>query len=151
MSKQPKGFTRKQHARYYRPQIDRAWFAHCRRNNLDVGNDTAQDLWYRKELVAALGVYTTKQCDRKKDFETLMAHFEAIEGCSIQWQMKLASGDHRRLLHLVRARAQALGVTEEYIQGIADQMGFAELADLYVEQLTKLLYAIDKQVRRSAA
>lgn len=145
------GFSQKQNGRHYRPQVARAWAAHCGRTGESVFDHAARERWYRHQLVTRFNVYTTKQLDQKRDFEEAMALFEAIEGKSITWQLKAADGDKNRLRFLIRERCRILHGNEDYIQAVCDQMGFGYFDDLTVKDLYKVFQAFDTHVRRLGA
>lgn len=144
----PNGFSRQQQGRYFRPQVARAWAAHCRRTSDNFFDAVAKDKWYRAALMECLQVYTTKECNQKEDFETAMAHFEAIEGVSIEWQMKAAHGDKIRVMWLINKRLKALDQPESYADDIAHNAGFGDVDDCQHDQLVIVLRALDMQLRR---
>jgi hypothetical protein len=99
--------------------LKRAWAAHCSRTRTPRNDEIAYDRWYRAELHKCLGIYTTKQANRKGDFEKAMAHFEEIAGDSIEWQLKYYSGDARRVLHSIREICAEHDIDETYMRGVA--------------------------------
>ncbi|MCX6994166.1 MAG: hypothetical protein NT011_13630 [Kiritimatiellaeota bacterium] len=107
----------------YRPLVARAWQAHCLRTGQNPDVDSAHETWYRKQLMDACGIYTTKQANQTTDFDGLMAHFAAIAGDE-GWTLRTAEGDERRLRYLIRREMERGGLTEQYVQGIARNMGF---------------------------
>jgi hypothetical protein len=134
-----RGFTPAQQG-HYRPLVQQAWEAHAKRNGLAVTGDLFADpqtairdpnfrAWYEDELEAATGKRSTCQCDRKRDFTKAMAHFEAIVGDSIFWQMKLHGDDARRIAWNIREVVRQNDVDEVYMRGIARRMLRLEDAD----------------------
>jgi hypothetical protein len=105
----------------YRPLVDAAWRAHCGRERVRPEDKVAKDAWYREQLRAALGIYTTKQCNRARDFEVLMAHFEAIAGDSIEWQLRMYRGDAKRIQYELGQLCQRHDIDEDYLRSIARQ------------------------------
>lgn len=82
----------------------------------------ARRYWYESELLHATGKKTTKACDAKRDFTKAMAHFEALIGESIYWQLKLHGDDARRIAWNIRELCRANEVEEDYMRGMARQM-----------------------------
>lgn len=95
--------------RVYRPLVESAWAAYCRHEAptelaaQHLREDRfARDKWYRSEIHACLGIWTTKQVRGLSSFRRLMAHFEALVGESFYWQQQLATGDERQIRESVR-------------------------------------------------
>jgi hypothetical protein len=106
-----------QQRRHYRPMIAAAWRAHSLRNpNSEFPN---KEEWYRAELLEATGVDSSLKLDPRKDLEIAMAHFEAIVGRDFYWQLRLFSGDARRILFKIRELSNAHNLDEDYVRGIA--------------------------------
>jgi len=88
--------------RVYRPIVEAAWAAHCRAEAPTEAaaarlraDRIAKDKWYRSQLHACLGIWTTGQVSSLGQFRRLMAHFEAQVGESFYWQQQLATGQER--------------------------------------------------------
>jgi hypothetical protein len=135
----------------YRPLVAKAWDKAAGREGWSLFDRAARDAWYRKQLVEVLGIYTTKQADQKRDFETLMAHFEAICGDSLYWQLRLATGNKRRVLYHLRRMLLRIGADDAYLQAIADQMALGDVEALEPVDLRQLLIALDVHVKRHDA
>jgi hypothetical protein len=118
-------FSRAQHIAHFRPMVGRAWAptrARLMMQALPAGEIARRRrAWYERELQAKFGVTSTNDLNPKKDFEEAMAHFEAIAGDSIEWQLKLFSGDARRVLHEIRDLCRNFDLDESYARGIARQ------------------------------
>lgn len=135
----------------YRPLVVRAWQAHCLRTGQNPEVDSAHETWYRRQLMDACGIYTTKQANQTKDFDCLMAHFAAIAGDE-SWTRRTAEGDERRLRYLIRREIERGGVTEQYVQGIARNMGFREnLDECPGDHLWRIWNALVRYNKRHAA
>jgi hypothetical protein len=150
-------FSRAQHITHYRPMVDRAW------KRLYDSSPALQDLappqrkvarreWYERELAAATGKKSSEQCNAGKDFEKAMAHFEAIAGDSIEWQLKLYTGDARRILHEIRDLVRHHDLDEDYARGIARQAlkldALPDITELDAKDLVVVLRALKIQVAR---
>lgn len=135
----------------YRPLVAQAWLKTCQRELWPPSDRARQNTWYRQQLVAALGIYSTTQAGNTGDFEVLMAHFEAIAGGSLYWQLRLANGDKRRLLFHLRRMLRRIPADDAYLQAIADQMGLGDVDDLPPADLRRLLIALDEHLKRQAA
>lgn len=120
-----RGFTPGQQ-KHYRPLVDQAWAKHCERNPAvlreAVDKAAARGAWYEEELKEATGKPSTSFCDRKRDFTKAMAHFEAILGESIFWQMRLYGDDARRIVWNIQELVRVNEVDEQYMRGIARRM-----------------------------
>jgi hypothetical protein len=114
--------TPRQQAKY-RPLVERAWQAECRRTGCRPGFDGARETWYRRQLLEACRIYTTKQADPVKDYDKLMLHFAMLAGDD-ELIDYFSRSDERRHLHNIRAAIARGVVTEAYVQGIARNMGF---------------------------
>ena len=131
----------------------KAWNAHCDANPPLVSKDkTARDLWYREELQAAFGVDTSSGLDQRRDFEKAMAHFEAVIGGGIYWNLRVFKGDARRILHEINRVATGHEIDDDYMRRIARQAlrtsELPELVNLSEEQLLIVLRALRIYVRR---
>ncbi len=141
------GLSKSQHAYHFRPIVQRAWEAHCAvAGNPHVGDKIAREEWYREQLHACLGVWTTKQCNPVRDFERLMAHFEGIASDGIKWQLKSEGGDARRLAHKIRGICKDHDLDEDYVCRVARQAlrldSLPDLDRMNTEQLFMILRAL---------
>ena len=144
-------FSRAQQGQF-RPLVEQAWYFDCKRTKRDPLDKAGRRFWYEEELMEATGKHSTAECDQKRDYEDAMAHFEAIVGASIYWQMRRLSGDRRRILHEVQQLAQKFDCDDDYMRGIARQAlkreTIPEWRDLGPEDLLCILRALKIQVRR---
>lgn len=149
-------------SRRQQPEFQRlwklAWTAFCESEG-EAGlalfaDKDAKDAWYRDQMERATGHRSSKDCNPGRDYDRAMAHFEAIAGCDVKWNLKLYGGDAKRMLHAVRKNANACGVDELYLRGVARQMlGTADLPELHTvppEVLVRITVAMNIFVRRHA-
>jgi len=139
--------TRAQQSKY-RPLVKKAWLANCLHTGCNEEADGAYETWYRRQLMEACGIYTTKQATRTKDFDALMAHFAAIAGDEY-WTLRTAEGDEIRLRHLIQVEQKRGDISDAYITGICRNMGFDQaLADMPAAHLWKVYNAMLRHNRR---
>lgn len=145
------GLSRK-HWFHFGPLRRAAWEKHCSRDLFsNIDDEIAEDKWYREQLMAALGIYSTKQAAASKYFAKLCAHFEQIAGHSCYWTVRAELGeDRRRLLWWIDQALKHEGRDESYAQGIADQMNRGELERMGLPDLFKVFVALDEHIRRTA-
>ncbi len=142
-----KGFTRNQQWKY-RPLVERAWQAECLRSGCHPGMDGAKETWYRRQLLDACGIYTTKQADPVADFDKLMLHFAVIADDQGQIDY-FSNATERRHLHNIRRSIEQGVVTESYVRGIARNMGFREdLDSLPADHLWRIWNALLRHNKR---
>lgn len=145
------GFSRAQHG-LFRPLVIKAWQVHCKANAMNARDLAAKNAWYREELRTASGKTSSADLDQTRAFEKVMAHFEAIAGDSIHWQMRLFRGNARRILHQINQISREHDLDEDYLRAIAKQAlqtDFTpELHDLRPETLLTILNAARVYVRR---
>lgn len=137
----------------FRAVVRAAWAVHAPANGLDPSDRAAERAWYEAELHRAAGVRTTKDLGRGREFEAAMAHFEAIVGADITWQLRAATGNRRRLKHLIHSRIRGANVDEAYMRGIAAQAlrldpDQVDLDTLPPESLKLILVAVIRQLQR---
>lgn len=149
-------FTPKQQA-HYRPMVSKAWLAHCAQQGIAPNNEAFRAEWYRAELIAAGGWYTTKQCDHVKDFDTVMLHFALIANDDY-WITRIAHSDQRRQFWLINLRLKELSELEhtehtwEYARSIYHHMNLPlHMRDCPADLLWKVFQALDTHVRRLQA
>lgn len=135
----------------YRPLVKRAWAAHCAKTGCNPAADGAYETWYRRQLLDACGIYTTKQANITRDFEAIMGHFGRIAG-DAYWIARAAQGDEIRLRHLI-AQEQSRGqISDAYIAGIIRNMGLRQrLEDMPAAHLWKIYNALIRHNRRHLA
>lgn len=142
-------FSNSQQA-HYRPLVKRAWLAHCLRNDLDEHVVSARDAWYRAQLMEACGIYTTKEANKKDDFDAVMGHFAEIAGDEY-WMDRAAEGRERRLRFLIEREIRLGRVNEAYVAGIARNMGFGdEYMNLPAEHLWRIWNALLRHNKRES-
>lgn len=110
----------KQHA-IFRPLKTAAWVLFCVRGDATVTDKAAQDAWYRKQLMASLGVYSTKQLATAADFDALCLHFATLaddDGQIAYW----SGADERRAMYRLGITMRNARVDWGYITGIARKM-----------------------------
>jgi hypothetical protein len=136
----------------FRPIVNTAWAGHATAQGLDPKDKDARRAWYEDELEKAIGIRSTSDADPRADFEKAMAHFEAITGEGIYWNLRLHKGDRRRILHQLQQLADEYDLDERYLQGIAKQSLKAEtlpdLDQLTAEHLLRILFSLRKHTRR---
>jgi hypothetical protein len=135
-AKKRRGFTPAQQG-LFRPLVEQAWRAHRQRFARTTSTaalfpseakaehkaeQAAFRKWYEDELESCTGNRTTADCDRRRDFETLMAHFEQIVGDSIYWTQRVYGADARRVAWNIQEICRANEVDEDYMRGIARRM-----------------------------
>ena len=111
----------------FRPLVEEAWQNMCRHEGIDPAircgkskkcGQCAYCLWYVAELKECTGVESTADVDKKRGFETVMAHFAQIAE-NIYWMRQVDGGDVRRLLHNVQQICKARDFDQHYIEGVA--------------------------------
>lgn len=98
--------------------IAAAWRAHCTHEGIELTKKPDRS-WYEQELFLATGQTSTSDCNAGRDYDLAMAHFEGLAGVGIKWQMRVHSGDAKRLLHELRAEVDAHDIDEDYLRGVA--------------------------------
>jgi hypothetical protein len=149
-------FTRAQQGKY-RPVVDAAWRRECELEGFAPNDRKARDRWYRRQLLAAADVYSTKQCNAVKDFDKVMLHF-AIRAEDEYWMKRLAQADERRVRHHLRRYMRDLEYLEKrsvdwaYVKSIYGQSKLppGDMKDCPAECLLKVLQMLDTHVRRVA-
>lgn len=144
------GFSPAQQGQF-RPLLAAAWQAECRLSGADPTDQMAGREWYENELEVATGNRSSKECDKERDFEAAMAHFEAIVGESIYWQMRYYSGDARRIVFSVQKDFADFSADDAYMLSIARQEIGASVNDwksLTAEHLFTIRRALKNQARR---
>jgi len=132
----------------YRPLVEKAWQMECLRTGQKPGLDGSHETWYRRQLLDACGIYTTKQADTVADYDKLMLHFAVIAGDQ-ELIAYFSSASERRHLHNIRRSIEQGVVTEEYVQGIARNMGFREDLDaLPADHLWRIWNALIRHNKR---
>jgi hypothetical protein len=130
----------------------RAWQAECRLLGAAFEDADAARAWYEDELEAATGHRSSTACNPTRDYEAAMAHFEALAGDDIYWQMRKFSGNRRRILHAIRTLAADFDCDDAYMLGIARQAlqihAVVEWDALQANELLLVRNALLKQVRR---
>jgi len=126
----------------YRPLVARAWQAHCLRAGQNPSADSDQETWYRRQLLDACGIYTSKQADPVNDYDKLMLHFAVIAG-DRRAIAYFSSAAERRVLHNINREIERGAVTESYVLGIARNMGFKDvLSEIPADHLWRIWIAL---------
>lgn len=131
-----------------------AWTEHCRRAQIDQANRIALEQWYRRELLAGTGCYSTKEI-RPGDvalFDKLCLHFATLSGDQREigyW----ARAEERRLLYKLNEAMRKLNVDRFYVLGIIRQMGMPGRApeELPADHIRNLIAALNTQDKRRHA
>lgn len=136
----------------FRQMVHAAWLAHCRAERIAPGLKPDR-AWYEAELEEATGHASTSACSAGRDYDLAMAHFEAITGVSIKWQMRVYSGDAKRMLHELRGLISPKdGVDEDYLREVArNALGLDEPPQLHLiprEGLVEIIQTVLRHLRR---
>jgi hypothetical protein len=139
----------------YRRLVTAAWKKHAGGNGIAEKDKPAKERWYRKQLHAELGVWTTKELSQN-DFAKACATFEAIIGESIYWATRALGGKEserkRRALHAIREQCRKADIEEDYARGIARQALKRDtlpwLDDLTADELITLMQLIKYNARQ---
>lgn len=129
--------------------MSRAWTVFCSRNKVDASDKAALSTWYRKQLVANFGLYTTKEVKSSEValIDRLCLHFATLAGDAEQisyW----AIADERRALWRLQQSMDRAGVDLDYARGIARRMHFLpedgsmDIKDLPAEHILKINSAL---------
>lgn len=144
----------------YRALVTAAWLAHCLREGLPKRfpkkGDAEYEDWYQRELMVATGNETSAACNAGRDYDFAMAHFEGLAmGGSIKWQMRLYSGDVKRMLYSLRknvpeAALRAARIDEAYLLA-ALKKGFGNRKPWEVSRaaLIVIVGEVTRHVRKS--
>lgn len=120
-----RGFTPGQQ-RHYRGVVGDAWTRYCELNRLPltpaIDDNKPYRAWYETELKYCTGKTSTAHCNRKRDFDQAMAHFESIAENGIYWQTRIYGADARRIAWNIRDLVAANEVDEDYMRGMARRM-----------------------------
>jgi hypothetical protein len=144
-------FTRAQQPAW-QGMIRAAWKAHCLREGLTSAPGQFDRGWYERELSFATGRTSTIECNAGRDYDFAMAHFEALAGSGIRWQMCAHTGDARRLLHELSRFSHTHHLDEDYLRKVARQMlrtpHLPHLAELTRAQLLVILGEVKRHLHR---
>lgn len=140
----------------FRILVKAAWQQHVRETGAGKSQERA---WYEAELLEATGKDSTSKCNAGRDYEAACAHFEALVGTSIKWQMKACRGDAKRILWHLDQITEKHGLSENYLRRIAHNSApkhlreteLPQLADLAPDHLTLILGEVKRFVRRKKA
>ena len=129
--------------------LESAWQAHCTNTRQDPKSKDAREAWYRAELVACVGVYTTRQIKTVEDFDKLCLHFATLSGDQDQigyW----TRAPERRALWWLKQEMDKTGKSWAYVHGIARKMNLPDrpIEDLPEEMIRKLATALFKSRKR---
>lgn len=136
----------------YHALAKRAWETWAPGNGRDVTDRKAYDAWRHAEVETVTGKTSARDLNTTDDFERIMAHWEAICGDSIHWNLKAATAAFRRIRHVVQAanKDQQLTIPESYVLAIAKQAGAAResLSELTHQGEVTVIRALKIQVLR---
>ena len=131
----------------FRTLVAKAWQAFCKAEHLDPRDRVAMDTWRRQQMHAAVGVFSTKDASKTRDFVPLMARFEIILGEDIYWQGRLEGEPLRRLLHELGELVRKHDVEPDYPGRIAVQMFDQRRFDkLDAKQVEAVLIALKRHL-----
>ena len=137
----------------FRMLVKRAWDRHCLADSVNPSDKAAHRAWYEAELLDATGHASTSDCGGGRDYDRAMAHFEALAGTGVKWNLRLHGGDAVRMLHEIR-KVGGKEVDEHYLRAVARRMtGSDELPELHAlsrEVLVNVLGEVKRFVRRAA-
>ena len=136
----------------YRPLVAKAWLAVCERSGQNPADKGARENWYRKELLGAVGFYTTKGIQTDQEFDRICLHFATVSGDKddiAYW----SSADERRALWRLEQNMKRAGLDWPYVRGIARAMhlldaNHLDVADLPAEHIRKLSTAVFLYIKR---
>jgi len=133
----------------FRLLLEKAWRAHCTKAHQDPKSKDAREAWYRAELVASVGVYTTKQIKTAEGFDRLCLHFATLSGEQEQIDYWTRAPE-RRALWWLEQEMEKTGKDWDYVYGIARKMNFPDrhIEDLPEELIRKLAIALYKARKR---
>lgn len=140
----------------FRTLVFAAWAAECKRDGRQVTAKPDRD-WYEQALYRAVRKTSTTECDAGHDYDFVMAHFEALAGVSIKWQMRVYSGDVKRILWWLQkdcgdADLRRLGVNEDYLlRMVRSGYGQKKPWELEKEERQTILGEVKRWVRRDMA
>jgi hypothetical protein len=148
--------TRRQN-KIYRPLVKRAWLRYCLENDLDETDRPTHETWYRKQLLDAVRVWTTKQLKTEAEHDAVLLHFAILAGDQAMIN-RVSGSEERRALWRLRSTAKKAGVTDAYIAGIQRKMGYdgRALEHLPAEIVLKIntavyLYMLRQQRKEATA
>ena len=123
--------------------VGKAWRAYCTKAHQAPKSKDAHEAWYRAELVACVGVYTTKQVKTVEDFDKLCLHFATLSGDQDQIDYWTRAPERRALWWLEQEMEKA-DKPWAYVHGIARKMNFPDrpIEDLPEELIRKLATAL---------
>lgn len=142
------GFSRHQQPAF-RILVKQAWAVHCRTEGMDVKHPSERS-WYEAELLAATGHASTKNCGAGRHYDLAMAHFEELAMAGIEWQLRVYSGDAKRIIHVLQQYCDKHDVDADYLRRVA-RNGYGKDAELHTltrDQLIVILGEVKRFVRR---
>lgn len=124
----------------YRPLVKSAWVVYCHRIGWPSEDRTPLDAWYRKNLVDALGIYTTKEIATREQFDAVCLHFATVAGDQDQIDYWVRAPERRAMWQLRRSMGNAR-VNWQYVFTTAKRLkvvpthAFAENIEKYLAEL----------------
>ena len=129
--------------------VDKAWQAHCNRECITDSTQASKKDWYEAVLKKNFGVTSSNALNPKNDFDKAMALFEEIADEGIYWQMQFIQGSAKRARYRLDQTVELLRLTEDYVVGIARQMGLDKpLRQCTAKELVNLRISLLYYVRR---
>ncbi len=146
-------FSRRQQADF-RPLVQKAWLAECSRTGTAPNNRAAHESWYRRELLAGTGHYTSKDLDPVHGYDKAMLHFAIVAGneALIDRFSKAEENRHRYILRRFLRDLSWLEETTipwEYVRSMHTHANLPEDPEhCDANQLRKLIAMLDTHIRR---
>lgn len=136
----------------FRKLVKAAWLEHCRAENAVAADKAAERTWYEAQLFEATGAGSSSDCNAGRDYDRAMAHFEAVAGAEVKWNLRIFDGDAKRILHGIREVSEEHALDQDYLRGVAKRMlrrdDLPELHTLSREVLIRILGEVKRFVRR---
>ena len=117
-------FSRKQQI-MFRPLMAAAWKMKHPGQPWKASDHNCRN-WYEDELYLACKQVSSLDCDPRRDFESVMAHFEGVAGGRggknpFYWNYRIYGAEPRRIKYAIRKICAEFDCDEEYMLGIARQ------------------------------
>lgn len=97
------------------PLRTRAWEAYSHGHGIDPKDAVKAKDWHAQQLRTTCGITSAANLNPGRQFERVMAYYEAIVGDSYRWQTAWLTGDLRRIQHLLKDPS----ITDAYCREIA--------------------------------
>lgn len=143
MIRAPKCISEKQLRALYWPSWNKA------RKVLLANHHSKEDAEeIRKAIIAKQGVESSKLLNNRQLDEVLKAHVAISDPRDGKRQAELADQALKRVRHRIGTTMQELGLTDQYVEGIAQQMFLRPIAQLTEAQLVKVSQALQTHANR---